>query len=97
MTAEIVTGSIDTHLVILDQGSNDTVKQAIHKQVLTPFLEQAAFLAMGFLGPEDTIAEELGLDRDSRSNVQAEYGRFATNLEGVFTAGDMRSFLCCCR
>jgi glutamate synthase (NADPH/NADH) small chain len=51
---------------------------------------QAAFLAMGFLGPEDTIAEELGLDRDSRSNVQAEYGRFATNLEGVFTAGDMR-------
>ena len=51
---------------------------------------QAAFLAMGFLGPEDTIAEELGLDRDSRSNVQAEYGRFSTNLDGVFAAGDMR-------
>jgi len=51
---------------------------------------QAAFLAMGFLGPEDTIAEELGLERDSRSNVQAEYGRFSTNIEGVFAAGDMR-------
>jgi len=51
---------------------------------------QAAFLAMGFLGPEDTIAEELGLTRDSRSNVQAEYGRFSTNIEGVFAAGDMR-------
>ena len=51
---------------------------------------QAAFLAMGFLGPEDTIAEELGLETDSRSNIQAEYGRFATNIEGVFAAGDVR-------
>ena len=32
---------------------------------------------MGFLGPEDLIAEELGLDRDTRSNVQAEYGKFS--------------------
>ncbi|MGC6423791.1 MAG: glutamate synthase subunit beta [Lentimonas sp.] len=47
-------------------------------------------LAMGFLGPEATIAEELGLDLDARSNVQAEYGKFKTNIEGVFTAGDMR-------
>jgi len=51
---------------------------------------QVAFLAMGFLGPEDTIAEELGLERDSRSNIQAEYGKFSTNVEGVFAAGDMR-------
>jgi len=51
---------------------------------------QVAFLAMGFLGPEDTIAEELGLERDSRSNIQAEYGKFSTNIDGVFAAGDMR-------
>ena len=51
---------------------------------------QVAFLAMGFLGPEDLIAEELGLDRDIRSNVQAEYGKFSTNMSGVFAAGDMR-------
>ena len=51
---------------------------------------QVAFLAMGFLGPEDVIADELGLDRDSRSNIQAEYGKFTTNLEGVFSAGDVR-------
>lgn len=51
---------------------------------------ELALLAMGFLGPEDTIAEELGLDRDQRSNVQAEYGKFTTNIEGVFSAGDMR-------
>ena len=47
-------------------------------------------LAMGFLGPEDTILEELAVERDPRSNAQAEYGTFLTNVEGVFAAGDMR-------
>jgi glutamate synthase (NADPH/NADH) small chain len=51
---------------------------------------QLAFLAMGFLGPEDVIAEELGLARDTRSNVEAEYGKFSTNVAGIFAAGDMR-------
>ena len=47
-------------------------------------------LAMGFLGPEDTIAEELELDRDGRSNFQAEYGVYKTNIKKVFAAGDAR-------
>lgn len=47
-------------------------------------------LAMGFLGPEDTIPDELKLERDSRSNIKAEYEVFETNVEKVFTAGDMR-------
>ncbi len=47
-------------------------------------------LAMGFLGPEDTILAELGVERDPRSNAKAEYGKYMTNVEGVFTAGDMR-------
>nr|XP_019707381.1 glutamate synthase 1 [NADH], chloroplastic isoform X2 [Elaeis guineensis] len=47
-------------------------------------------LAMGFLGPESTIAEQLGLERDNRSNFKAEYGRFSTNIDGVFAAGDCR-------
>ena len=51
---------------------------------------QLVLLAMGFLGPEETLAEQLELERDPRSNVKAEYGRFATNAEGVFAAGDMR-------
>ena len=29
-------------------------------------------------------------ERDGRSNIQAEFGKFATSVEGVFTAGDMR-------
>ena len=47
-------------------------------------------LAMGFLGPEDTVLEELTVERDERSNARAEHGKFATNVEGVFAAGDMR-------
>ncbi len=48
------------------------------------------FLAMGFLGPEQFLVDELGLETDPRSNYQAEYGEFATSLEGVFSAGDCR-------
>ncbi|NNE18199.1 MAG: glutamate synthase subunit beta [Myxococcales bacterium] len=48
------------------------------------------FLAMGFLGPEDTLAEQLGLERDPRSNFKAQYGKYATSTEGVFAAGDCR-------
>ena len=47
-------------------------------------------LAMGFLGPEDTILEQLGVERDPRSNVNAEYDKYATSVEGVFAAGDVR-------
>ena len=47
-------------------------------------------LAMGFLGPEPTLAESLGLDTDPRTNFKAEFGDFKTNVEGVFAAGDCR-------
>jgi glutamate synthase (NADPH) small chain len=47
-------------------------------------------LAMGFLGPENTLLEQFALEQDPRSNVRAEYGQFATNVPGVFAAGDMR-------
>ncbi|MFZ6028763.1 MAG: glutamate synthase subunit beta [Chloroflexota bacterium] len=51
---------------------------------------QLVLLAMGFLGPEDTLLDALHVERDPRSNAKAEFGKFATNLPGVFTAGDMR-------
>ncbi|CAN1264108.1 Glutamate synthase 1 [NADH], chloroplastic [Linum perenne] len=47
-------------------------------------------LAMGFLGPEANLAEKLGLEQDGRSNFKADYGRFSTNVEGIFAAGDCR-------
>lgn len=48
------------------------------------------FLAMGFLGPEQFLAEKLGLETDPRSNLKAPYDRFHTSIEGVFAAGDCR-------
>ncbi len=51
---------------------------------------QLVLLAMGFLGPEDIMLEQLGVERDERSNVKADYGNFSTNVKGVFAAGDMR-------
>lgn len=37
-----------------------------------------------------TVADKLGVDKDNRSNFKADYGRFSTNVEGVFAAGDCR-------
>ncbi len=51
---------------------------------------QLVLLAMGFLGPEEAAVQQLGLDQDPRSNIQADYGQFDTNVEGVFAAGDCR-------
>ena len=51
---------------------------------------QLVLLAMGFVGPEQGILEELGLERDARSNIKAEFERYATSIPGVFAAGDCR-------
>lgn len=47
-------------------------------------------LAMGFLGPEQPLVEQLNLATDQRSNIVAQWGRHATTVNGVFTAGDCR-------
>jgi glutamate synthase (NADPH/NADH) small chain len=47
-----------------------------------------ALLALGFVGPEKTLSEQLGVDTDSRTNYKAT--NYQTNVPFVFTAGDMR-------
>ena len=51
---------------------------------------QLVLLAMGFLGPEQPLLDALGVERDPRSNVKADYGKYATSIPGVFAAGDCR-------
>ncbi|HWL08993.1 MAG TPA: FAD-dependent oxidoreductase, partial [Planctomicrobium sp.] len=48
------------------------------------------FLALGFRGPEQLIGEQLGVQTDQRSNYQAEFEKYTTNIPGVFAAGDCR-------
>lgn len=47
-------------------------------------------LALGFLGPENPVLDQLKIERDDRTNARAAYGDYHTNVEGIFAAGDMR-------
>ena len=51
---------------------------------------QLVLLAMGFLGPEQALLKDLKVEVDGRSNVKADYDRYATSVPGVFAAGDAR-------
>ena len=80
------------HLVNIEWTKNDK-GQFIPKNI--PGTErvvpaQVVLLAMGFLGPEQPLLEALGVERDPRSNVKAEHGKFQTSLPNVFAAGDCR-------
>jgi len=61
---------------------------------------QLVLLAMGFLGPEQALLKDLNLETDPRTNIKAEYGKYATSVPGVFAAGDCRrgqSLVVCAR
>lgn len=47
-------------------------------------------LALGFTGPETTLVDQLGLETDFRTNINASTKNYMTNVPGVFAAGDMR-------
>ena len=50
-------------------------------------------LAMGFVSPVASVLDAFGVSRDTRGNAQASVdavGGYATNVRGVFAAGDMR-------
>ena len=47
-----------------------------------------ALLALGFLGPENTLVDQLGVETDARTNVKSN--GYQTNVPHVFAAGDIR-------
>ncbi|KHJ97106.1 glutamate synthase central domain protein [Oesophagostomum dentatum] len=47
-------------------------------------------LAMGFVGPEKTVIEQLGLKMDPRSNILTPVGKYNSEVAKVFAAGDCR-------
>ncbi|MBY0465752.1 MAG: FAD-dependent oxidoreductase, partial [Burkholderiales bacterium] len=50
-------------------------------------------LAMGFVNPVTTVLDAFGLDKDARGNAKATdafTGGYATSVDKVFAAGDMR-------
>ncbi len=51
---------------------------------------QLVLFALGFSGPENQLLDQLGVEKDARSNARAEHGKFQTSVKKVFAAGDMR-------
>lgn len=52
---------------------------------------QLALLAMGFLHPQyEGLLKQLDIDLDARGNVKASEQNYQTNIQKIFTAGDMR-------
>merc|ERR1711872_929732 len=55
---------------------------------------QMVLLAMGFLGPEKSLLEQMQLDTDGRGNIKtpapSKTGQYETSVPGVFAAGDCR-------
>jgi len=51
---------------------------------------ELALLALGFTGSEMTIADQLGIEADPRTNIKASVKDYKTNISGVFAAGDQR-------
>ncbi|MBO6879370.1 glutamate synthase subunit beta [Winogradskyella sp.] len=51
---------------------------------------ELALLALGFTGSEKTLADQFGLNMDFRTNIEASTKDYATNVPGIFAAGDMR-------
>ena len=46
-------------------------------------------IAAGFLGSQSYVTKAFGLDLTERTNVKTVEGHFKTNVDKVFTAGDM--------
>ena len=51
---------------------------------------ELVLIAAGFLGCQNYVAEAFGVETDARTNVKTAQGRYRTNVDKVFAAGDMR-------
>lgn len=50
---------------------------------------ELVLIAAGFLGTQKYVSDAFGVELNERTNVKTTPGKFATNVDKVFTAGDM--------
>ncbi len=86
-------GTVKEVLTVQIQWERNAKGQFVPKEV--PGTErvlpaQLVLLAMGFLGPEQPLLDELKVERDARTNIKAPFEKYTTNVKGVFAAGDCR-------
>ncbi|KAI1006261.1 Glutamate synthase [NADH] [Podosphaera aphanis] len=53
------------------------------------FPAELVLLSMGFLGPDSRILDDR-IEKDARSNIRTPHGKYHTNIDGIFAAGDCR-------
>jgi glutamate synthase (NADPH/NADH) small chain len=86
------TGVKEVHTVQIEWKRNEkgqfTAAEVAGTEQVRP--AQLVLLAMGFMGPEQPLLEQLAIERDGRSNIKAEHEKYSTNIRGVFAAGDAR-------
>lgn len=85
------------HLIRLNWENGDNGPSKMQEIEGTEFSIDAdlVFLAMGFMHPvHDWLLNEIEVELDARGNVradtEAESGAYQTNIDNVFTCGDMR-------
>ena len=71
-----------------EPGKRPTLKEVVGTE--KEWKCELALLALGFTGSEMTIAEQLGLEADPRTNIKASAKDYMSNVPGVFVAGDQR-------
>ncbi|WP_075619594.1 glutamate synthase subunit beta [Paenisporosarcina indica] len=74
--------------VIIDENGNRIRKEIPNTEKVWP--ADLVLLAIGFSGPEQGLLQQLEVETNSNSTVKAAYGNYQTNVDGVFSAGDMR-------
>ncbi len=86
-------GQIKGVLTVQVQWQKDASGRFVPKEVPKTEREipaQLVLLAMGFLGPEQELLDQLKLERDPRTNIKADHGKYTTTTKGIFAAGDCR-------
>ncbi len=91
--------SVSTEQFLGDADGNLRALQLVETEFVNGKFEKVAgsereipadlvFLAMGFVGPEKSdLISQLAVELDERGNIKRD-GDFATNIDGVFVAGD---------
>lgn len=74
--------------VIIDENGNRIRQEIPNTEKIWP--ADLVLLAIGFSGPEQGLLHQLAIETNANSTVKAAYGNYQTNVNGVFSAGDMR-------
>lgn len=79
-------------IVRLENKQDEATKRMIMTEVAgseTTVEVDMVLIAAGFLGTQSYVAEAFGLELDTRTNVKTDAGRYQTNVDQIFVAGDM--------